>query len=142
MRINRDHINRILQSRKLLGTDYNCRYYPCHFDGQDCTWCFCPFYPCMDRLTGGRPTKIGRTEEITWSCKNCDWIHEPLVAAHVLSELLNAAGTIDKIPRKALTRIRLKILKGGPSFEKSNVDKSKGANLRQKLLQPKHQGFS
>ena len=23
-----------------------CQYYPCHFHNQDCTFCFCPFYPC------------------------------------------------------------------------------------------------
>ena len=130
MRINRDHVNRVLRSRKLLGTDYNCKDYPCHFDGQDCTWCFCPFYPCMDRLTGGRPTKIGRTEEIVWSCENCDWIHEPLVAAHVLSELLNVAGTIDKIPRKTLTHIRLKILKGARVLRRAKILIVQGANSR------------
>ena len=30
-----------------------CPYYPCHhFEGQDCTYCFCPLYPCEDPELG------------------------------------------------------------------------------------------
>nr|WP_269850484.1 cysteine-rich small domain-containing protein [Methanosarcina horonobensis] len=29
-----------------MGGRKTCEYYPCHFEGQNCTFCFCPFYPC------------------------------------------------------------------------------------------------
>ncbi|MDP6613031.1 MAG: cysteine-rich small domain-containing protein, partial [Candidatus Hydrothermarchaeota archaeon] len=38
-----DNIRKALE--KGAGSE-KCEYYPCHFQGQDCTWCFCPFYPC------------------------------------------------------------------------------------------------
>jgi threonine-phosphate decarboxylase len=34
-----------------LGSNRECNYYPCHFESQDCTFCFCPFYPCQDGRT-------------------------------------------------------------------------------------------
>ncbi len=47
-----------------------CEYYPCHFEGQDCSFCFCPFYPCLIYETGG-VLKDGRV----WSCLRCEFIH-------------------------------------------------------------------
>jgi threonine-phosphate decarboxylase len=65
----------------------DCEYYPCHFKGQDCTFCFCPFYPCEDKRTGGelvqRPT--GGT---VWSCARCRLIHEGEIADKVLKALM------------------------------------------------------
>ena len=65
----------------------DCEYYPCHFEGQDCTFCFCPFYPCEDERTGGefvqRPTG-GRI----WSCAGCSIIHRGEIADKVLSALM------------------------------------------------------
>ena len=29
-----------------------CPYYPCHFEGQSCEFCYCPFYPCGDESLG------------------------------------------------------------------------------------------
>lgn len=65
----------------------NCEYYPCHFEGQDCTFCFCPFYPCEDKRTGGelvqRPTGGS-----VWSCAKCSLIHEGEIAGRVLEALM------------------------------------------------------
>lgn len=65
----------------------DCEYYPCHFEGQDCTFCFCPFYPCEDKRTGGeliqRPT--GGT---VWSCAGCRLIHEGEIVDKVLKALM------------------------------------------------------
>ena len=30
----------------------NCPYYPCHFPGQSCDFCYCPFYPCRNEELG------------------------------------------------------------------------------------------
>ena len=111
MKIERDYINKMLQAGRLLGSDKKCEYYPCHFDKQDCTWCFCPFYPCQDKSIGGRLTKSDQTNEIVWDCGNCDWIHKPDVARHVLSELLSITRTINKVPLEKLAETRLKVLK-------------------------------
>jgi threonine-phosphate decarboxylase len=65
----------------------DCEYYPCHFEGQDCTFCFCPFYPCEDTGTGGKliPKSTGGT---VWSCIDCRLIHEEKIAEKVLVELM------------------------------------------------------
>ncbi len=115
MEISRDHINKVLQSGRLQGPDHTCKDYPCHFDGQDCTWCFCPFYPCNDKLTGRKLVKSEWTGEMVWGCGDCTWIHKPDVAKRVLRELLGIAKTINKIPREELIDIRLKLLKEGSS---------------------------
>ncbi len=52
----------------------DCEYYPCHFEGQDCTYCFCPFYPCEDEAKG--EYIIGRKGSRVWTCKNCSDIHQ------------------------------------------------------------------
>ena len=65
----------------------NCEYYPCHFEGQDCTFCFCPFYPCLDERTGGHMVER-RTGGDVWSCADCDMIHRPEVANSILEALM------------------------------------------------------
>lgn len=60
----------------------NCELFPCHSPEQDCSLCFCPFYPCRDARTGGRDL------EGSWSCASCHIIHRPDVAAHVLDGLM------------------------------------------------------
>ncbi len=98
-------IMRVL-SEGLKGPNRDCRYYPCHFDGQDCTWCYCPFYPCMDRRMGGYMTKSERTGGDVWSCMNCTWIHEPKAAKRILEELKKI---IDKATMRDLQILRFKI---------------------------------
>ncbi len=55
----------------------NCEYYPCHFEGQNCDFCYCPFYPCLIHETGGY------LKGKVWSCQNCDFIHRKDVAERV-----------------------------------------------------------
>jgi Zn-finger protein len=49
-----------------------CRYFPCHNNLEDCTFCYCPLYPCLDETKGyyidGKDGKI-------WDCSACEWIH-------------------------------------------------------------------
>ena len=57
------------------GPNEGCDYFPCHHSGQDCTLCFCPFYPCLDpRL--GHFVESRRGGQV-WSCQDCLWIHRP-----------------------------------------------------------------
>ncbi len=60
----------------------NCDKFPCHSLDQDCSLCFCPFYPCGDERTGGR------MEEAAWSCRSCLIVHRPEVAGMVLDGLM------------------------------------------------------
>jgi len=65
----------------------DCEYYPCHFEGQDCTFCFCPFYPCENTKTGGEVLHRS-TGGTVWSCAGCDLIHDGHIADKVLKELM------------------------------------------------------
>ena len=70
----------------------DCEYYPCHFEGQDCTFCFCPFYPCENTRTGGELLHRS-TGGTVWSCAGCKIIHQGHIAEKVLKELMNAKKT-------------------------------------------------
>jgi glycerophosphoryl diester phosphodiesterase len=60
----------------------NCEYYPCHhFEGQECTHCFCPLYPCKD-LDLGRFVRTKRGKRF-WTCIDCRLVHEPTVARYL-----------------------------------------------------------
>jgi adenosylcobinamide hydrolase len=62
-------------------TPKDCPYYPCHFPGQRCDFCYCPFYPCGDE-------KLGTWEESSngrkvWSCAQCTLLHEPEISDYL-----------------------------------------------------------
>ncbi|NJD78540.1 MAG: threonine-phosphate decarboxylase [Candidatus Methanoperedens sp.] len=80
-------IGKALEKGVTARSRIDCEYYPCHFEGQDCTFCFCPFYPCENNRTGGelihRPA--GGT---VWSCAKCDVIHRWDIAEKVLRALM------------------------------------------------------
>jgi Zn-finger protein len=61
----------------------NCERFPCHSPDQDCSLCFCPFYPCGDPRTGGR-----KLDDETWSCQSCLIIHRPDIAEMILDCLM------------------------------------------------------
>jgi len=105
------HVEEAIKSRKLIGQNKRCTYYPCHFSGQDCTWCFCPFYPCQDNITKGRLT-IGRLSgELVWSCEGCNWVHRPEVASLILQKILGVLDKSDPLTKKKLLQIRMEVLK-------------------------------
>ncbi|NMA31436.1 MAG: cobyric acid synthase [Candidatus Methanofastidiosa archaeon] len=62
----------------IIGSNRSCEYYPCHFDGQDCTFCYCPFYRCNDPFLGKEITS--KKGNKIWSCKDCFWIHRNDIA--------------------------------------------------------------
>ncbi|MGP3667942.1 MAG: cysteine-rich small domain-containing protein [Candidatus Bathyarchaeota archaeon] len=81
-----------VKAGKITGPNTKCEYYPCHFEGQDCTWCFCPFYPCGDCSVGGEWIVSSNFKGKVWSCTNCKWIHKPEVAGEVLKEISQLVG--------------------------------------------------
>ncbi len=70
-----------------IGSNLSCNYYPCHFEGQDCTFCFCPFYPCNDERTGGQWIESSGGGKV-WSCLYCEMVHRPEVVDAMLSVLV------------------------------------------------------
>lgn len=82
----RRNIEDVLKVGRRVGRR-DCEYYPCHFEGQDCTFCFCPFYPCNDERTGGKYVESS-TGKMVWSCVDCTIVHEPEVAEEILVALM------------------------------------------------------
>lgn len=82
-----------------------CPYYPCHFPGQVCDFCYCPFYPCKDKSLGDEiESSSGGT---VWSCSRCTLLHEPEVAAYLrrnpeasLTELKKYRASLEEKPEK------------------------------------------
>lgn len=68
---NIDFFERYLKDETPKGLDYDCEYLPCHKTLEACDFCYCPFYPCADGVTGGEWIK----DKDVWSCQYCDWIH-------------------------------------------------------------------
>jgi adenosylcobinamide hydrolase len=62
-------------------TPENCPYYPCHFAGQRCDFCYCPFYPCGNESLGDWTTSSNHGQ--IWNCARCTLIHEPKVANYL-----------------------------------------------------------
>ncbi|MBO8181703.1 MAG: hypothetical protein H0Z28_02785 [Archaeoglobus sp.] len=68
------------------GPSFECKYYPCHFSGQDCTFCYCPFYPCLNYDMGGE-IKLTSEGKFVWSCQDCWLIHDKKFAEDVILAL-------------------------------------------------------
>ncbi|MGA2917845.1 adenosylcobinamide amidohydrolase [Methanoregula sp.] len=60
---------------------HECPYYPCHFKGQSCDFCYCPFYPCQTESLGQwvESSHGGRV----WNCAGCTLLHAPAVATYL-----------------------------------------------------------
>jgi adenosylcobinamide hydrolase len=63
--------------------DEDCPYYPCHFPGQRCDFCYCPFYPCGD-VSLGREVESSSKNGGVWNCAACVLLHEPDIADYLL----------------------------------------------------------
>jgi len=59
----------------------NCPYYPCHFAGQRCDFCYCPLYPCGDESLG-QWVESSNSGEV-WNCSRCMLLHEPEIADYL-----------------------------------------------------------
>jgi adenosylcobinamide hydrolase len=82
-------------------TQKDCPYYPCHFAGQSCEYCYCPFYPCHDETLG--QWVPGSNGGRVWNCARCRLPHEPEIAAYLkkfpgasLQELMKRADALRK----------------------------------------------
>ena len=64
--LSQNHYEKFLNGEVAHGPNRECEFYPCHWDGQYCDFCYCPFYPCGDSSTGGEWIK-GKN---VWNCKD------------------------------------------------------------------------
>lgn len=79
-----------------IGSNTRCDYHACHFSGQDCTFCYCPFYPCADEDLGSwLDTKRGPV----WNCSDCLLIHRSEVCRYTMSEICAKGITDASDPR-------------------------------------------
>lgn len=85
-----------------------CEYYPCHFEGQDCTFCYCPFYPCEDERGDGRYIQSSKGGQV-WSCVDCYIPHIPAVVEKMLEGLMEDGDT-EEILKTEWNEIILPIL--------------------------------
>jgi len=60
-----------------------CPYYPCHFPGQRCHFCYCPLYPCGDESLGQWVASSSNHGPV-WNCSTCTLVHEPAVADYLI----------------------------------------------------------
>jgi len=81
---------------------HNCPYYPCHFEGQCCDFCYCPFYPCGDEGLG--QWSSGSNGNKVWNCAGCALLHEQ-----------ENANYLKKYPLSSLTEIKVRKKSGGIS---------------------------
>lgn len=90
------------------GSNLSCEYYPCHSHPQNCTFCYCPFYPCGDPSTGGCWIK----EKNVWSCEGCFWIHDDKAVQCIQSKLSKIVHNLDdfKNKKKELLKLRRECL--------------------------------
>ena len=59
-----------------------CPYYPCHFEGQVCDFCYCPYYPCKDESLGEWVESSSGNGRV-WACTNCHLLHDEKHAEHL-----------------------------------------------------------
>lgn len=60
---------------------HDCPYFPCHFPGQSCDFCYCPFYPCEDKSLGHWVESS--TSGQVWNCARCNLLHEHEIADYL-----------------------------------------------------------
>lgn len=105
-----DFYEKFLEGETPEGPNPGCEFYPCHYEGQSCDFCYCPFYPCGDSSTGGSWIK----NKGVWNCKECLWIHDKDTIKCVkepLKKLLNSPESL-KTDKKQLLKLRRACLLG------------------------------
>ena len=101
---NIDFFERYLKDETPKGLDYDCEYLPCHKLLEACDFCYCPFYPCADGITGGEWIK---GKEV-WSCQYCDWIHLENPCHEIRKGLEDILEDKDDLKTKHLELLKLR----------------------------------
>ena len=102
--LSRKHYEKFLDGRIKHGPNRECEYYPCHWEGQYCDFCYCPFYPCGDSSTGGEWIK-GKN---VWNCKECNWLHKKEAVECIREPLEDILEEVDDLKQKKKTLLKLR----------------------------------
>ena len=112
--LSQNHYEKFLNGEVPHGPNRECEFYPCHWDGQYCDFCYCPFYPCGDSATGGEWIK-GKG---VWNCTNCHWLHEKETVEYLREPLQNILEEVEDLKTKKKTLLKLRkacLLKTNPN---------------------------
>ncbi len=104
-------INEAIAREKLTGIKRDCSYLPCHNGLEDCTFCYCPFYPCNENNTGGSIIFSSITKIQIWDCSSCVFPHLLENAKSIFEELLKSRKDFNLISRETLLVMRSEVLK-------------------------------
>jgi len=105
-----------------------CSYFPCHEDLEDCTFCYCPFYPCREEGLG-KYVYSSRLKKKVWSCKSCNWIHQ-----------IKTVDRIYNLIRKHGSELRKDIPVAKPERQWFGVQYSQSHKAKSKTLPDKQTG--
>ncbi len=103
--------NVISSLEKMHPNNVSCIEKKCHEGVGDCRLCFCPFYPCLDDLTGGAFVRRDNGG-IVWGCKGCGWVHRTEVADAVLDRLSSMDMRSDD--PEAILNVRRRVIESCP----------------------------
>lgn len=97
-----------LAGEGVQGPNFDCPDYPCQQHPQNCTFCYCPFYPCGDSSTGGKWIK-GKP---VWDCTDCLWIHQDDTVDCIQEKLADILCEVEDLQnnKKNLLRLRRECL--------------------------------
>lgn len=99
-----DFYQKYLSGEGVEGPNLGCEFYPCHSHPQNCTFCYCPFYPCGDSSTGGHWIK----EKGVWSCEACDWIHEDETVRCIEAKLSSLVKSVEDLEKNKKDLLKLR----------------------------------
>ena len=103
-------INKAMERKNIADLDKKCEYLPCHKGLEDCTFCYCPFYPCYQDDTGGFEKINSKTGKPIWSCSSCIFPHKAENVKRILSGLIQLSPDFNSISKEKLLELRTKIL--------------------------------
>ncbi|MDP3732787.1 MAG: CbiX/SirB N-terminal domain-containing protein [Candidatus Omnitrophota bacterium] len=106
-----------------------CKFFPCHTSLEDCTFCYCPFYPCLNRKRG-EYVYSPKNDQAIWSCKSCAWIHRVKVVDDIFGSIRE-----NRYRKKSLKdrKAGIIILSHGSKLKKANTSLNKTIRvIRQK----------
>ena len=102
--LSQNHYEKFLAGEVAHGENRECEFYPCHWDGQYCDFCYCPFYPCGDSSTGGEWIK----DKGVWNCTNCHWLHRKDTVEYLRKPLENILEDVEDLKTKKKTLLKLR----------------------------------
>ena len=102
--LSKEFYEHFLEGEIVEGSNLECEYYPCHEEGQSCTFCYCPFYPCGDSSTGGKWIK----DKGVWSCQDCTWIHKDEVVKCIMEKFPEIVKEVDDLKKRKKDLLKLR----------------------------------